>query len=314
MRKDILKLLILIGIVLVLSVLPLFVSQFFITMIIRIIYYGLLAAAFSFLAGQLGLFSLMVPVSFAISGYAIAIFETKNILYFPYSALMGILLALILSAFFGILVNRSKGTYFLMLTLVLGQVVWAIALQWVSLTKGTTGITGINRPAFLAKLSENSNVAFYYFVLVVFLICIVGLYALINSSFGMKLRGIRESESRMIMLGYNVSLIKWIAFMISSFISSISGVLFVYFVRLINPDSIGLTAAVNVMIASIFGGINSIFGAILGTGIIKTFEIVLSGITQRYLLIIGIMFLLVIIFIPKGIVSIIEQIRKFIKK
>ncbi|MHB8278229.1 MAG: branched-chain amino acid ABC transporter permease [Candidatus Humimicrobiaceae bacterium] len=314
MRKDILKLLILVGIVLVLSVLPLFVSQFFITMIIRIIYYGLLAVAFSFLAGQLGLFSLMVPVSFAISGYAIAIFETKNILYFPYSALMGILLALILSAFFGILVNRSKGTYFLMLTLVLGQVVWAISLQWVSLTKGTTGITSINRPAFLAKLSENSNVSFYYLALVVFLICIVGLYALINSSFGMKLRGIRESESRMIMLGYNVSLIKWIAFMISSFISSISGVLFVYFVRLINPDSIGLTAAVNVMIASIFGGINSIFGAILGTGIIKTFEIVLSGITQRYLLIIGIMFLLVIIFIPKGIISIIEQIRKFIKK
>jgi len=280
-------------------------------MLIRIMYYGLLAIAFSFLAGQLGLFSLMVPVAFAISAYTMAILETKNILFFPYSALLGIIFALALSAFLGVLVNRSKGTYFLMLTLVLGQLVWALALQWVSLTKGSTGISGVNIPYPFNMAKNGSNILFYYFILVVFLICIILLYALINSSFGMKLRGIRESESRMIMLGYNVSLIKWAAFMISSFVSSIGGIFFVYFSGVMNPDSISLNASVQAMIASIFGGISSILGAILGTGIIKTLEIVLSGITQRYLLIIGVMFLIVIILVPKGIMDIAERVLKF---
>lgn len=298
-------------IALILSIAPNFVNTFLIIVLIRIMYYGLLTIAFSFLASQLGLFSLMVPVAFGVSGYTIAILETKNILIFPYSALVGIILALIISAFLGVMVNRSKGTYFLMLTLVLGQLAYAIALQWVSLTKGTTGITGVNRPYLLNIANLESNISFYYFILVVFIICIILLYVLINSSFGVKLRGVRESESRMIMLGYNTSLIKWVAFMVSSFVSSIGGIFFVYFIGLMNPDAISLNASVKVMIASIFGGINSIIGAIIGTGIIKIVEIVLSRITQRYLLIIGVMFLIVILVAPNGIMSIAERISKF---
>ncbi|GAH47599.1 unnamed protein product, partial [marine sediment metagenome] len=134
--------------------------------------------------------------------------------------------------------NRSKGTYFLMLTLVLGQLAYAIVLQWVSLTKGTTGITGVNRPYLLNIANLGKNVSFYYFILVVFIICIILLYVLINSSFGVKLRGVRESESRMIMLGYNTSLIKWVAFMVSSFVSSIGGIFFVYFIGLMKQKKI----------------------------------------------------------------------------
>ncbi|MBM3702364.1 MAG: branched-chain amino acid ABC transporter permease [Actinobacteria bacterium] len=294
-----------------LSIAPNFGNTFIIIVLIRIMYYGLLTIAFSFLASQLGLFSLMVPVAFGVSGYTIAILETKNILIFPYSALVGIILALIISTFLGVMVNRSKGTYFLMLTLVLGQLAYAIALQWVSLTKGTTGITGVNRPYLLNIANLESNILFYYFILVVFIICIILLYVLINSSFGVKLRGVRESESRMIMLGYNTSLIKWVAFMVSSFVSSIGGIFFVYFIGVMNPDAISLNASVKVMIASIFGGINSIIGAIIGTGIIKIVEIVLSGITQRYLLIIGVMFLIVILLAPNGIMGIAERISKF---
>jgi len=293
-------------IALILSIVPNFGNKFLITMLIRIMYYALLAIAFTFLASQLRLFSLMVPVAFGISAYTIAILETKNIITFPYSVLVGVILALIISSFFGVTVNRSKSTYFLMLTLVLGQLTYAIVLQWVSLTKGTTGITGVNRPYLL----ENNN-SFYYAILVVFIFCIILLYILINSSFGVKLRGVRESESRMIMLGYNTSLIKWVAFMVSSFVSSVSGIFFVYFIGLMNPDAISLNASVNVMIASIFGGINSILGAIIGTGVIKTVEIVLSWLTQRYLLIIGAMFLIVILLAPNGIMGIAERISKF---
>ncbi|NLI90679.1 MAG: branched-chain amino acid ABC transporter permease [Peptococcaceae bacterium] len=197
--------------------------------------------------------------------------------------------------------------YFLMLTLVLGQLVWALVLQWISLTKGTTGISGIKVPQFLMGFSS-PNVGFYYFTLVISYAVVIGLIAINKSPFGLKLRGVRESESRMKMLGYNTSFLKWLAFMISSFVASLSGMFYVYYSGIINPDAITLNASNQVMIASIFGGVNSIFGAIIGTGIIKVLEIVLSGITQRYLLIIGILFLIVIVFAPKGVTGILESI------
>ena len=215
---------------------------------------------------------------------------------FPYSVIVALVITLIFAAFAGLLVNRSKEVYFLMLTLVLGQLVWAIVLQWVSLTKGTTGITGIELP-HLWGLGQGSNIGFYYYSLTAFTLVTLGLTALMRSSFGLKLRGIRESESRMIMLGYNVALLKWVAFMISSFIAGLAGIFYVYYSGLINPDALSLNSSNQVMIASIFGGINSIIGAILGTGIIKTLEIVLSGVTQRYLLMIGILFLVVIMWL-----------------
>ena len=298
---------------LLLAAIPTFVEQFFITMLIRIMFYGLLAVAFSFLAGQLGLFSLMVPVFLGISAYTIAILESKEILMFPYSVMVALVITLAFAAFAGFLVNRSKEVYFLMLTLVLGQLVWAIVLQWVSLTKGTNGISGIEVP-HLWGLGQGSNIGFYYYTLAAFSLVILGLTALIRSSFGLKLRGIRESESRMIMLGYNVALYKWAAFMISSFIAGLAGIFYVYYSGLINPDALSLNSANQVMIASIFGGINSIIGAIIGTGIIKTLEIVLSGATQRYLLIIGILFLVLIVFAPKGVVDILERIINNFRK
>jgi len=297
------KLLIIAVVLIALGLLPLVVKEFVATMAIRIMYYGLMAIAFYFLAWQLGLFSLMIPVFMGISAYSIAILESREILFFPYSAIAGIIISLLFAAFFGILANRSKEVYFLMLTLVLGQLVWSLVLQWISLTKGTTGISGIKIPQFLL-IFGSLNRGFYYFTLAVFLLVLAGLIALNHSPFGLKLRGIRESETRMKMLGYNVSLLKWWAFMISSFVASLSGMFYVYYSGIINPDAITLNASNQVMIAAIFGGVNSIFGAVIGTGIIKTLEIVLSGITQRYLLIIGILFLLVIVFAPKGVVGI----------
>lgn len=301
------KLFIAAAVLIALCLLPLLFKEFVATMAIRIMYYGLMAVAFYFLAWQLGLFSLMIPVFMGVSAYSIAILESKNILFFPCSALCGILISLLFAAFFGILANRSKEVYFLMLTLVLGQLVWALVLQWISLTKGTTGISGIKIPEFLA-LFGSLNRGFYYFTLLIFISVIAGLMALNKSPFGLKLRGIRESESRMKMLGYNVPVLKWWAFMVSSFVASLSGMFYVYYSGIINPDAMTLNASNQVMIAAIFGGVNSIFGAITGTAIIKTMEIVLSGMTQRYLLIIGVLFLLVIVFAPKGVVGILEGI------
>lgn len=290
---------------------PLFSSSFATMMSIRIMYFGLLTMAFSFLAGQLGLLSLMTPAFLGISAYTLAIFESRGILFFPYSAILGILFALLVAALLGVLVNKSKDVYFLMLTLVLGQIFWAIVLEWAAFTGGSDGIIGIRLPGLPGiSLSgfQGSDTGFYYYALLVFILSFLGLLAITRSSFGVKMRGVRESESRMVMLGYNVFLIKWSAFMVSAFVASLAGILIVYYIGLISPDSITLGAAVQVKIASILGGMHSVVGAVFGTAIIQTLEVYLSGVTDRHRLIVGLFFLAVIMFGQQGIMGLLERI------
>jgi branched-chain amino acid transport system permease protein len=274
-------------------------------------YFGLLTISFAFLAGQLGLFSLGIPVSFCITAYTIAICQVRNIMPMLPSVFLGILIAMIFAALCGIMVNSTKDISFLMLTLVLSQLVWSLAAQWTSLTNSTTGLLGIKFPDSLNIFSSKPEINKYYWTVIVFSICVILVFILTQSSFGLKLKGIRESESRMILLGFNTKLLKWTAWMVSSLISSVSGILFIYYTGMITPDSMSLNAANQAMISSILGGVNSIVGgSILGTVINRTLEMTLSGLIKRYAILVGSMFLLVVLAIPNGLTSIFSNIIK----
>ena len=279
---------------------PWIASDYFVMMCIRVMYFGMMTLSLCFLAGELGVVSLMQASFFGISGYFIAILQTRYQIPFPIPPLVGIGVAVLFAALAGLLVIRVRGIYFLMLTLVLGQLVWALASQWASVTRGDSGITDIFAPVIFGISMEQSKRAFYLFQLVFFCGVITFLAALKRSPFGLMLRGVRDSESRMAMLGYPVSLLRYMAFIFAAFVASIGGVFFAYFTGLINPHSVSLTTNVETLLSAILGGIQTLFGAILGTAILKTLDLVLSGITQRYLLIMGILFLIVIMFAPKG--------------
>ena len=293
---------------LVLILLPFFSSQFTLTILIRFMYFGLLTISFSFLAGQLGLFSLMVPVSFALTAYAIAICDMRGWVGFPWSMLIGIVIALVFAGISGIMVNNTSGTSFLMLTLVLSQLVWSIILQWTDLTNGATGIVGVKFPEALKIFSDRPNFNQYYWALIMFLICAALVYFLSHSSSGLRLRGIRDSESRMKSLGYNTAFLKWSAFVWSSFFSCVSGILFVYYTGIIEPNQMNLTASNQALISSILGGAESLlFGSMLGTVINRMLELVLGGMVQRYATITGCLFLLIILVIPNGLTSVFKK-------
>ena len=279
---------------------PWVASDYFVMMCIRIMYFGMLTLSLCFLAGELGLVSLMQASFFGISGYFIAILQTRYQIPFPIPPLVGIGMAVLFAALTGLLVIRVRGIYFLMLTLVLGQLIWALASQWASMTRGDSGITDIYAPVLFGVSTEKSKSAFYFFQLFFFCGVIYFLAALKRSPFGLMLRGVRDSESRMAMLGYSVSLLRYTAFIFAAFVASMGGVFFAYFTGLINPHSVSLTTNVETLLSAILGGIQTLFGAILGTVILKTLDLVLSGITQRYLLIMGVLFLLVIMFAPTG--------------
>lgn len=295
-----------------LAIAPAIASDYFIIMSIRVMYFGLLTLSLGYLASELGVVSLMQASFFGISGYFMAILQTRYQVPFPWPPLAGIAVAVLFAALCGLLVIRARGIYFLMLTLVLGQLIWALASQWTSMTKGDTGITDIFAPDIFGYSTEKSNGAFYLFELVFFCLVIWFLRALKRSPFGLMLRGIRDSESRMVMLGYRVSYLRYAAFVFASFVASIGGVFFAYFTGLINPHSVSLTANVEALLAAILGGIQTLFGAILGTAVLKTLDLVLSGITQRYLLIMGILFLLVIMFAPRGIDGLLKRLWDYL--
>jgi branched-chain amino acid transport system permease protein len=279
---------------------PWIASDYFVMMCIRVMYFGMLTLSLCFLAGELGVVSLMQASFFGISGYFIAILQTRYQVPFPIPPLVGVGVAVLFAALTGLLVIRVQGIYFLMLTLVLGQLVWALASQWASVTRGDSGITDIFAPVIFGVSTEKSKGAFYLFQLFFFGCVITFLAALRRSPFGLMLRGIRDSESRMAMLGYPVSLLRYLAFIFAALVAAVGGVFFAYFTGLINPHSVSLTANVETLLAAILGGIQTLFGAILGTAILKILDLVLSGITQRYLLVMGILFLIVIMFAPQG--------------
>jgi branched-chain amino acid transport system permease protein len=279
---------------------PWIASDYFVMMCIRVMYFGMLTLSLSYLASELGVVSLMQASFFGISGYFIAILQTRYQISFPVPPLVGIGVAVLFAALTGFLVIRVRGIYCLMLTLVLGQLVWALASQWATVTRGDSGITDIYAPVIFGISTEKSKGAFYFFELFFFCGVVYFLAALKRSPFGLMLRGLRDSESRMAMLGYPVSLLRYLAFIFAAFVAAMGGVFFAFFTGLINPHSVSLTTNVESLLSAILGGIQTLFGAILGTAILKILDLVLSGITQRYLLIMGILFLITIMFAPKG--------------
>lgn len=304
-RYPTLRYLLIIGVILVLVSFPWWVSSFLLNLMIRILFFSIVVMGFSFLGGQLGLLSFMQSFFFGIAGYSVAILQVRYGIPFPIPPLVGFLGAVLLAILLGFFVPRVRGIYFLMLTLVIGQIGWVLSLQLTSITGGTTGILGVNAPGILGK----SRIALYFVQLAVFLICVIFFIMITRSPFGLTLRGIRESESRMKMLGYPVFFIKLVAFVLAAALAAVGGIFFTYFYGVMNPDVISLMANVNIMLASILGGIDSSFGAILGAIIIKTLDISLSAITERYMLICGILFLVVILFFPKGIIGSLRGIR-----
>ena len=221
---------------------PWLTSDYFVMMSIRIMFFSMLTMSLCYLAGELGYVSLMQAAFFGIAGYCVAILQTRYHLPFPIPALVGLTVAILAAMLFGFLAIRAKGVYFLMLTLVLGQLFYSLASQWASMTNGDSGITNIYAPVLFGFSSEKSKSVFYFFQLVFFIGVTGLLYALRRSPFGLMVKGVRDSDTRMAMLGYRVATLRYVAFVFAAFVAAMGGVFFAYFTGLINPHSTSLAA------------------------------------------------------------------------
>ncbi len=299
---------VLIALAIVLVSFPAWLPAYYLTTVTRILFYSMLAMSLSFLAGQGGMVSLTQTGLFGFSAYVLAILSVHHDVPFPFPLLIAIVGTVALAVVFGVIAMRTYGTYFLILTLALGQIVWAVAQQWTSVTEGFDGIQGTRAP-IIGDLSFREPANFYWVLLVVFLACFFLLRAVINSPFGLALRGVRESPVRMATLGFRVPRIRLAAFVIAAVPAAIAGTFFVQFTGIVTPVTLSLDRTVWILLIVILGGVGSLGGTVIGVFVALMFEVVVTRFTERYLTAMGITFLLLVLFAPNGIMGVVDSIR-----
>jgi branched-chain amino acid transport system permease protein len=219
-------------------------------------------------------------------------------------------MAVLTSIVFGLLALRTRGSYFLMITLALSQVLWGIAFGWRSLTGGDDGLPDIPRPEMGLPWSMSGNTAFYYFVMLLFVVATMALVRITGSPFGYVLRGIRESESRMLALGYDVWRYKLVAFALAAAFAGLAGCLYVYFNRFVSPDYVHVVRSAEVLLMVILGGAGTLIGPAVGATLIVLLENLISTYTERWVTVLGIIYVLVALLAPNGIAGLIASLRR----
>jgi branched-chain amino acid transport system permease protein len=278
-----------------------FLSSYPITLLTQAVIVAILAMSLDVLLGYTGLASLGHAAYFGVAAYTVAILTTQHRVGFVTCLVLGVAIAALTAAVFGLLAIRATGTYFLMITLALGMVVWGLAFRWVSMTKGDNGITGIPRPELALPWSLVSPLPFFYFALAALVLAWALLALVVRSPFGLSLKGIRESESRMRALGYNVWLHKYLAFVLSGTFAGFAGVFWAYYNGFVSPVDVQLVTSVETLLMVALGGPGTLVGGALGAGIIVFLKNYVSVFTKRWLLILGAVYIGVILFAPRGV-------------
>jgi len=268
--------------------LPLWLGHhtFYVNIASQILLWAVAALALNVLVGYAGLVSLGHAGLLAMAGYAVGlVLQTGSGHFAACLAALGVSLAA--SAVFAVLALRSTGIGFLMITLALGQIVWGIAYRWASLTNGDNGINVTSRPAPFG-LSLAGAEPFYYATVAIFLVALLSMRSFVHSPFGASLAGTRDQPQRMTALGFNV----WL----------IAGLLYVYYHQFIAPPAAALTSSAEVLLMVISGGTATLLGPIAGAAIVVVMKNVASAYIERWNLVLGLIFILIISFMPEGLV------------
>jgi branched-chain amino acid transport system permease protein len=197
---------------------------------------------------------------------------------------------------------RTNGLVFLMITLALGVVVYGLALKWSTVTGGQSGLTGIRRPEALRDAW-----VYYYFSFWVLVAVLVVLAVVSRSPLGLTFRGVRDSESRMASLGYRTPAAKFVAIMLSGLVAGIAGVLTVWNSQFISPSVAAFHVSAMAVIIIIIGGVGAPLGPLVGAALVVAIQHWLSSYVERWPTLLGLLFIAVVILLPRGVVGVISR-------
>jgi branched-chain amino acid transport system permease protein len=265
----------------------------------EIFIYGLFAISINLLMGYTGLFTLGHAALFGIGAYTCAYLTITLGVPFVPSFLAGIGFATLVSIPFGLLAIRTTGIYFIMITIAENMLVYGLAFRLYNLTGAENGLSGVTRPDLF-----QADWQYFYFSVTVVMIAMFLTWRLVHSPFGLTLMGIRESESRMRTLGYNVALHKLMSFTLAGALAGLAGSLYAFYSTYVSVTVVEFTQSSEGFLMVIIGGTGTFFGPLLGSAILIILKGWVSLYTDRWQIVMGTVLIFVILFARNGILGV----------
>jgi branched-chain amino acid transport system permease protein len=318
------------GVALVAAVLllaPLIFSDFFFGVLLtKALWLGLVAMSMIFLSSYGGMVSLAQVGVFGVAGFTMANLVAADggvaTAIDPWLAvIVGIVIAVVVGLIFGAIAARSEGIYFLMITLAFGVMVFYFFGQVTQLS-GHGGVNNVELPAFLGD-TVSDPAPLYYATLAVCVLAFVGVLYLARTPFGLSLQGVRDDPTRMRALGYHVTLHRTLAFGVAALIAAVAGILSVWYNRRIDPGSVALGQVIDVLVIAVIGGLYRLQGAWVGALAFVLLDNYSRSWTpeigsvlgpERFNTLLGLIFLVIILVSPGGLVGAWEQLRDRLRK
>ena len=295
------------GLAVVFILFPFFAPKFQLRMVTEIIILTLFAMTWKMMLNEGGMFSFGHAVYFGLGAYA----SVLGWLHIPgLSFLSGILLGALTSALvafiLGAFLVRMSGTYFALLTLAFNQLIWAIVWKWRDVTGGDDGLGKFPKPD-LFGITMKDPVTFYYIALIIIGACLYFCWYFTKTPMGNVALSIKSNEERAKFVGFNVQSTKLIFLTMLGFLAGISGALYAQFQEFIATSVIDLGMSTNVLFMAYIGGTGYFWGPLVGSGIFVYLSEYLSSFTDRWELILGLIFIAVVLFAPQGIMGFVRK-------
>lgn len=287
----------------------------------QLLTYGLVfaiaALGFNLLLGYTGLLSFGHSAYFGVGAYTVAFMvRYLGVSSMELYILGGVLVTALISALFGFVCVRHTRIFFAILTLALSQVLWTLAYKFFWVTGGTDGIrVPFGNITLLGGLIDFSGRgrymefidAYYYYVLSLFLVCVVVMWVIVESPFGKTLQSIRDNETRARFLGVRIRRYRWLAFLVSGTFTGLAGVLWVPLNGLTTPDILWWPFSGEIVFMTVLGGFRSFFGPVVGAVVFNYLKTYSVATTAYWQLALGFVLIVLVLALPRGIVGTVSR-------
>jgi branched-chain amino acid transport system permease protein len=300
-------------VVVVLLIVPTFAGVYQTQLLTYGLIFAIAALGFNLLLGYTGLLSFGHSAYFGAGAYAVAFMvRYLGVSSMELYIIGGVAVTAIVSAIFGIVCVRYTRIFFAILTLALSQVLWTLAFKFFWITGGTDGIrVPFGKMTLLGGLVDFAGSgtyikfvnSYYYYVLVIFCLCVVVMWVIVHSPFGKTLQAIRDNETRARFLGVRIRRYRWLAFLVSGMFTGLAGVLWVPLNGLTTHDILWWPQSGKIVFFTVLGGFRNFTGPIVGAVAYNYLEAYAVAITQYWQLTLGAVLIGLVLFLPGGLVG-----------
>ena len=281
-------------------------SQYDLYLATKVMVWALYAMSFNLVLGYGGMMSFGHAAFFGVGAYTCSLLLIKASCPVALAFAAAPFAAAVVGLIIGFFSVRIKGVfYFATITLAFAQLVHTLVFKWRSFTFGDDGIQGIPVPEMIS--TDETYIKYYFFALIIILICIYVLWKILKSPFGLMLRSLKENPERATFVGLKVENYRLIAFVISAFFSGVAGVLYAFLETAIAPDILFWSMSGEVILMGLLGGMSLFFGPALGAAIMVLLNSFITSYTEYWGMTLGITLILIVLLFPKGVGGVIAE-------